>query len=46
LGVFFFVKEHKKIRQKHKKMIKTVDKEFNKVYNIIINENRGRKWNY
>ena len=24
-------------------MIKTVDKEFNEVYNIIINKNRGRK---
>lgn len=26
LRVSFFSKEHKKIRQKHKKMIKTVDK--------------------
>ena len=24
-------------------MIKTIDKEFNEVYNIIINKNRGRK---
>ena len=43
LRVFFFVKEHKKIRQKHKKIIKTLDKEFNEVYNIIINKNRGIK---
>ena len=43
MGGFFFVKEHKKIRQKYKKIIKTVDKEFDKVYNIIINKNRGIK---
>lgn len=27
LRVFFFAKKHKKIRQKHKKMIKILDKE-------------------
>jgi hypothetical protein len=43
LRVFFFAKEHKKIRQKQKKMIKTLDKGFDKVYNIIINKNRGIK---
>lgn len=43
LRAFFFAKEHKKIRQKHKKIIKNVDKGFNKVYNIIINKNRGIK---
>ena len=46
LGSFFFVKQHKNIRQKHKKMIKAVDKGFNEVYNIIIKQTGERKWNY
>lgn len=43
LGSSFFVKQHKNIRQKHKKMIKTVDKGLDEVYNITIKQEQRNK---